>query len=258
MKKYIHDFKVESNTNLNDSHYLLRLKLPESLPEILPGQFAEVLVANSPATFLRRPISVHNVDYSNNTIDIYIKCVGKGTAKLRTLKAGDILNMVYPLGNGFGIDFNGDALLIGGGCGVAPLLYLAKTLKSKGKKVTVLIGARSNEDISEKEEYLKYGELFLITEDGSSGEKGLVTSHRIFNENLNNFGKIFCCGPEPMMKAVAAIAKQKNVPCEVSLENTMACGIGACLCCVTETTQGNKCVCTEGPVFNINDLKWQI
>ncbi len=236
----------------------MRLKLNEALPEILPGQFAEVLVENSATTFLRRPISIHNVDYHQNTVDIYIKCVGKGTAKLRTLIAGDKINLVYPLGNGFGLDFAGDALLVGGGCGVAPLLYLAKTLKKQGRKVTVLIGARNINEISEKEEYQKYGDLFIITEDGSSGEKGLVTSHSVFINDLKSFGKIFCCGPEPMMKAVASIAKQENVSCEVSLENTMACGIGACLCCVTETTQGNKCVCTEGPVFNINDLKWQI
>lgn len=258
MKKYIHDFKVVSNTSLNCNHFLLRLSLKEKLPQILPGQFAEVLVENSPSTFLRRPISIHNVDYSENTIDLYIKCIGKGTSKLRTLENGDRLNMVYPLGKGFGLDFSGDALLVGGGCGVAPLLYLAKKLKETGKKNSVLIGARTSDEISETEEYKKFGELFLITEDGSAGEKGLVTQHSLVKNKLKNFAKIFCCGPEPMMKTMASIAKKNNIACEVSLENTMACGIGACLCCVTETIEGNKCVCTEGPVFNINELKWQI
>lgn len=258
MKKYIHNFKVQSKTDLNNSHYLLRLKLSEKLPEIIPGQFAEVLVTDSQSTFLRRPISIHDVDFIANTIDLYIKCVGKGTAKMRMLEPGDILNMVYPLGNGFGTSFEGEALLIGGGCGVAPLLFLAKTLKSLGKNVHILIGARSKDDISETEEYQKYGKLYLCTEDGTAGQKGLVTQHSILIDAENKFGKIFCCGPEPMMKAVAVIAKQKNIACEVSLENMMACGIGACLCCVTDTTDGNKCVCTEGPVFNINELKWQI
>jgi dihydroorotate dehydrogenase electron transfer subunit len=258
LKKYIHDFEVVSKSNLNNLHYLLRLKLQEKLPDILPGQFAEVLVENSTATFLRRPISIHNVDFEKNTLDLYVKCVGKGTAKLRTLIPGDTLNLVYPLGNGFGLDFAGEALLIGGGCGVAPLLYLAKNLKQAGKKVTVLIGARTADELSETEEYEKTGTLFLSTEDGSAGEKGMVTQNSLIRNDLKNFGKIFCCGPELMMKAVASIAKINNISCEVSLENTMACGIGACLCCVTETTEGNKCVCTEGPVFNINELKWQI
>jgi len=119
----------------------------------------------------------------------------------------------------------------------------------------VLIGARNKNDFSELEEYKKLGNVYLITEDGSEGEKGIVTKHSVFSQ-INQFKRIYCCGPELMMKAIANIAQQNNVACEVSLENTMACGIGACLCCVTDTKEGNKCVCTEGPVFNINQLKW--
>ena len=98
----------------------------------------------------------------------------------------------------------------------------------------------------------------VTTDDGSLGEKGFVTKHSILDDPEIKFDKIYTCGPEIMMKAVAKMARSKGIDCEVSLENTMACGIGACLCCVTETIDGNKCVCTEGPVFNINDLKWQI
>ena len=106
-----------------------------------------------------------------------------------------------------------------------------------------------------KEEYEKYATVYYTTEDGSYGEKGYPTQHSILTEQ---FDHIFCCGPEPMMKAVARYAYSKHIDCEVSLENTMACGIGACLCCVNDTKEGHKCVCTDGPVFNINDLKWQI
>jgi dihydroorotate dehydrogenase electron transfer subunit len=120
-----------------------------------------------------------------------------------------------------------------------------------------LFGARNAEGIHLLEEFKKLGTVEIITDDGSLGEKGLITAHSIFNR-IGEYDKIFVCGPEPMMKAVARKASEAGLECEVSLENTMACGIGACLCCVTDTKEGHKCVCTEGPVFNSNQLKWQI
>ncbi|WP_245625932.1 dihydroorotate dehydrogenase electron transfer subunit [Marinifilum fragile] len=182
------------------------------------------------------------------------KKIGDGTKKLGELKEGDSLNIVYPLGNQYSIPNNANTLLVGGGCGVAPLLYLAKHLKEAGNKVTTLLGVRSEKDAVELDAYKEYGDILVTTEDGSFGEKGYPTQHSILEKE--KFDYVFTCGPEPMMKAVAAYSAQKNIPCEVSLENNMACGFGACLCCVTETTGGNKCTCTEGPVFNINDLKW--
>jgi dihydroorotate dehydrogenase electron transfer subunit len=129
----------------------------------------------------------------------------------------------------------------------------------KGKnELDILMGARSKNDITLVNELKKFGDVYITTEDGTDGEKGMVTDHSIFQELSSTYSKIFCCGPESMMKKVASIAKKNSVNCEVSLENTMACGIGACLCCVTETVDGNKCVCTDGPVFNIKSLKWQI
>ena len=258
MKKTIQDFEVAEKINLNDSHFILKLKSPTELSEILPGQFAEVLVQGSTSTFLRRPLSIHNVDFKKNELSFFIKCVGEGTAKLRTLEKGDILNVMFPLGNTFGLDIKGKALLVGGGCGAAPLFYLAKYLSDKKTEVEILIGARSKNDLSLIEELKEFGNVHITTEDGSCGEKGLATQHSVFKNIENKFSKIICCGPEPMMKAVASIAKKNSIDCEVSLENTMACGIGACLCCVTETVEGHKCVCTDGPVFNIKSLKWQI
>ena len=257
MKKFVQDLQVVENRELNAFHFLLTLQSPIELPEILPGQFAEVLVDNSPATFLRRPLSIHDIDTDKSTITFLIKCVGPATFKLHDLNKDDFINVMYPLGNTFTLKTDDPVLLIGGGCGVAPLLYLAKYLKAKNSIVSTLIGARSESDIAEIKEYSETGSLFIATEDGSKGEKGLVTDHSIF-KNVKQFKRIYCCGPEPMMKAVASIAKKNKIECEVSLENTMACGIGACLCCVTETTEGHKCVCTDGPVFNINQLKWQI
>jgi len=146
-------------------------------------------------------------------------------------------------------------LLIGGGCGIAPLLFLAKNLNQQhGIRPTILIGGRSKKNILCVEDFVKYGNVLIMTDDGSMGDKGLVTDHPIFHKE--KLDQIYCCGPEPMMKAVAKIAIEKDIPCQISLENTMACGIGACLCCVTKTTEGHLCVCTEGPVFNAKNLVW--
>lgn len=254
MKKLVQDFEVLQRKELNDDHFVLDVRALEPLPEIRPGQFVNVLVKDSNTTFLRRPLSIHFVDYERNTISLYIKKIGDGTKKLGELKEGDSLNIVYPLGNQYSIPNNANTLLVGGGCGVAPLLYLAKHLKEAGNKVTTLLGVRSEKDAVELDAYQKFGNILVTTEDGSFGEKGYPTQHSVLKKE--KFDYVFTCGPEPMMKAVAAYSAQNNIPCEVSLENTMACGFGACLCCVTETTKGNKCTCTEGPVFNINDLKW--
>lgn len=254
MKKII-DFIVQENKKLNDDTFLLVLYSPE-LPEIKAGQFVDVKVEDSPSTFLRRPISVHDVEREKGLLYLMVKIAGKGTARLATLKEGDNLNIVLPLGNSFTIPSGRDrCLLVGGGVGVAPLLYLAKELKNKGMQPVVLIGIRTSKDIVLKEEFEKYAEVYYTTEDGSYGEKGYPTQHSLLQES---FQHIFCCGPSPMMKAVAQYAYLNRIDCEVSLENMMACGIGACLCCVNDTQKGHQCVCTEGPVFNINDLKWQI
>ncbi|MDM8158750.1 dihydroorotate dehydrogenase electron transfer subunit [Labilibaculum sp. K2S] len=253
MKKLVQDFKVLHKKELNDGTFVIDVKASTPLPDIKPGQFVNVLVENANNTFLRRPLSIHFVDYEENIIKLYIKKIGEGTTKLGDLTIGDKLNIVFPLGNQYSIPKNSKTLLIGGGCGVAPLLYLAKYLKDAGNEVTTILGVRSAYDAVELDPYKEYGRIFVTTEDGSVGEKGYPTQHSILNEK---FDYAFTCGPEPMMKAVAAYSRSKNITCEVSLENTMACGFGACLCCVTDTKRGNICTCTEGPVFNINELKW--
>ncbi|MBI9058722.1 MAG: dihydroorotate dehydrogenase electron transfer subunit [Labilibaculum sp.] len=253
MKKLVQDFEVLHKKELNKDNFVLEIKASEALPDIKPGQFVNVLVENATNTFLRRPLSIHFVDYDKNIIKLYIKRIGEGTNKLGELEIGDKLNLIYPLGNQYSIPKNSKTLLVGGGCGVAPLLYLAKHLKEAGNEVTTILGIRSAEDAIELDQYKEYGRVFITTEDGTMGEKGYPTQHSVLKED---FDYSFTCGPDPMMKAVAAFSKSKDIPCEVSLENTMACGIGACLCCVTDTKRGNICTCTEGPVFNINELKW--
>lgn len=256
MKKYIHDFEVLRNEHLNKDYFLLKLLCEEELPVIMPAQFAEVLINDSPGTFLRRPISIHDVNYESNTITLLIRKAGEGTNKLSLIKPGEMLNMVYPLGNSFSLPVQDRVLLIGGGCGVAPMLYAAKYFMQFGFDPTLLLGYRDKESILRRDKFGKYGNVFYTTEDGSYGEKGTVLNHSLFCPESFNYKRIYVCGPEAMLKNVGKWALDNNVECEVSLENMMACGIGACLCCVQNTTEGNKCVCTEGPVFNIKELVW--
>jgi dihydroorotate dehydrogenase electron transfer subunit len=255
MAKRIEDLKILTNTQLNKDFFVLELSGNDKLPDVKPGQFAQVRVDGSPETFLRRPFSIHDVDYENNTFKLLIQIAGKGTETLSKLGSGNLLNLIYPLGNSFTLPAeNEKILLVGGGCGVAPLLFLGKYLKSNGYLPDVLLGFRNSERIIELEEYNKIGKIFMTTEDGSHGEKGYVTNHSIFL--TDSYTRIYCCGPDSMMKAIFCYCKKNNIACEVSLENLMGCGIGVCLCCVVDTYRGNLCTCVDGPVFNINDLKW--
>lgn len=255
MKKFLIDFKIIKNERLSDSYSLFVLEpINGELPEMQPGQFVQVEVPNSKSTYLRRPISINYVDYANNQLWLLVRKAGEGTSSLMKLAESDVVNLMLPLGNGFTIFPGETMLLIGGGVGVAPLLYLGKKAKEAGANVKFLLGARTENDLLELEQFEAVGDVFVSTENGGKGEKGFVTQHSVLNSG--SFSRIACCGPMPMMKAVAKIAKDKSIECEVSLENVMACGLGACLCCVEDTVEGNVCVCKEGPVFNIKRLKW--
>lgn len=258
MKKFILDLTVNSVEALSDKHVLIKLTDDKPLPEMLPGQFVEVRVDNSPSTFLRRPISINYVDYDRNELWLLVAAVGDGTRQLQKLQKGDRLNCMLPLGNSFTMptDSAQKVLLVGGGVGVAPLLYFGKRIKEMGGEPTFLLGARSAKDVLERELFEQVGRVLITTEDGSEGEKGFVTNHSVLAQE--HFDRISTCGPKPMMMAVARYAFKNDIECEVSLENKMACGVGACLCCVEKTVEGNKCVCKEGPVMNIKKLTWQI
>ena len=260
MKKYILDLTVSAIERISEKHVLIRLTDKKPLPEMVPGQFVEVRVDGSATTFLRRPISINFVDDEQNELWLMVAMVGDGTRRLGELKVGDKLNCVLPLGNGFTIashplTFSPSPLLVGGGVGVAPLLYLGAKMKAQGMKPTFLLGARTAGDLLMLDEFKKFGRVCVTTEDGSEGEKGFVTNHSLLQQE--RFDMIYTCGPTPMMKAVARYAREKGIECEASLENLMACGLGACLCCVEKTTEGNLCVCKDGPVFNIKKLLWQ-
>jgi dihydroorotate dehydrogenase electron transfer subunit len=254
--KYCKDLKVLTNRRISPDYFILEIADAEKLPNIQAGQFVECLVGNSQKTFLRRPFSIHDVDYDANSISLLIRILGDGTKRLSEIERGEIINTVYPLGKGFTLKSDSRVLLVGGGCGVAPLLYLAKELNKRNNEMSVLLGSQTATDLNSINSFREFENVYYATDDGSAGFHGFVTNHPIFANSTFDF--IYTCGPVIMMREIARIAKSKNVGCEVSLENTMACGVGACLCCVTETVNGNECVCTEGPVFNINQLRWEI
>ena len=255
MKKVLVDLTIKEVQHVNANCVLLVMCSETPLPATLPGQFAELRVDNTPSVVLRRPISVHSFDAEKNEIGFLVQVVGDGTRWLASLKVGDKVNTLMPLGNGFTMpaESGGRYLLVGGGVGSAPLYYLAEQLKKNGNDFVILIGARAQKDLYRRDAYEALGRVEYTTEDGSLGEKGYVTNHSVLAEK---FDRIYTCGPKPMMLAVAKYARENGIACEVSLENKMACGLGACLCCVEDTKEGHKCVCTDGPVFSIDELKW--
>lgn len=255
MKKHLVDLRINKVERLNETCVLLVMTSDEALPVCRPGQFAELRVDETPSVLLRRPISIHSFDAEKNEIGFLVQVVGDGTRWLGSLAEGDKVNVLLPLGNGFTIleDKGARVLLVGGGVGSAPLYGLAQELKRIGQDFAILIGARAAKDLYRREEFEALGRVEYTTEDGSLGEKGYVTNHSLLKEK---FDYIYTCGPKPMMMAVAKYARENSIPCEASLENKMACGLGACLCCVEDTTSGNRCVCTDGPVFSIDELKW--
>jgi len=249
---------IEIRYPISDA-FIISLRSPVEIPEILPGNFAEIQIKNITGVFLRRPFSILDVDYDSRVISFFIKIIGKGTGKLGEAQRGDKVSLIYPLGNSFTMPEPGKkVLIVGGGSGIAPFVMLGRNLKNNDNEVTFLTGGKSRKDVLTSALFSEFGEIYTTTEDGSSGEKGFVTDHSILNSESLHFDKIYSCGPDAMMKAVGKIANRHKINCEVSLENMMACGFGACLCCATETIEGNKRVCKEGPVFNVNYLKWQI
>lgn len=249
---------VRSNEQLNFQNNLLKVTPAsgEKLPEMNPGQFVQIRVDNSPNTFLRRPISVNLVDKNKNEMWLLVQNAGEGTKHICSTHENDILNILFPLGNHFTLPEKNDAtiLLVGGGVGTAPMLFLGEMAKQKGFQPHFLLGGRSQRDLLQLTDFEKYGIVHATTEDGSYGEKGFVTHHSALKNYQYDY--IYSCGPKPMMVAIAKHAAENNIECQLSLENLMACGFGACLCCIEKTIKGNVCACTEGPVFNIKELTW--
>lgn len=258
-KKQIFNAILLSNRPLSERYSMLSLQLPQEAADqidVHPGQFVEIRVTDSPSTYLRRPISICDYDPAKRVMTLLIRRAGEGTDRLCNLPEGSTLDIVGPLGNGFTIPAPGStALLAGGGIGVAPLMLLGKRMKEAGVTPRFLLAARTASEILLLEDFAAIGEVAVSTDDGSAGEKGYAAD----NSALDSRYDLVCtCGPKPMMVGIARKALATASPCEVSLENLMACGLGACLCCVEPTLKGNLRACVEGPVFDTGMLLWDI
>ena len=238
-------FEITKNIPLNSQVMLMDLK--GDVKDNHPGQFIDIALDG---LFLRRPISICNI--SGDTMTIIYKIVGKGTEKMAMLKAGDKLDVLTNLGNGYDLSIvNKDALLIGGGVGVPPLFMLAKELLSKGINVTIILGFNTKDEIFYEDEFKALGAKVLVTTvDGSYGIKGLVTD--AFKDVKYDY--FYTCGPLPMLKAVY---KATDTSGEFSFEERMGCGFGACMGCSCKTNFGNKRICKDGPVFKKEEIIWE-
>ena len=225
-----------------------------------PGQFVGVYPANK-ATLLPRPISICEVDKEKSALRLVYRVVGSGTAEFALYQPGDIIMILGILGNGFPLEAaeGKRAVVMGGGIGVPPLLQTAKELSQKGTEVTAVMGYR-NEETFLSDDFKKYAKMVIATEDGSVGTKGNVID--AMNENCVECDVILACGPMPMLRAIKKYAQDKGIKAYISLEERMACGVGACLGCVCKTKEvdhhshvHNARICTDGPVFDAEDVE---
>lgn len=255
--KFQENVEIISQEKIATGIYSMWLRSHNMAKEAKAGQFLSIYCKDG-ARILPRPISICEVDKENDALRIVYRVVGGGTNEFSAFKAGDVTQVVGPLGNGFMLKEQ-TALLIAGGIGIPPMVETAKRLKAMGVKVYIVAGYR-NSEIFLEEELKKYGELYVATEDGSVGTKGNVID--CIKENNIKADVIYSCGPTPMLRAIKAYAMENNIVCEISLEEKMACGIGACLACVCKSKEvddhshvHNKRICADGPVFYAEEVE---
>ena len=244
-----------------DNKYLISLSCKDIASKTAPGQFVQVRVGIGTDPFLRRTFSVCSADAERGIIQLLIDIVGRGTELLCCMKRGGTVNIIGPLGTGFDIHLGGDGqcILAAGGTGAAPLLFLAETLcRSVKRPVTLMMGGHTDSAIKVIDGLISDGITVInATDDGSSGFHGMVSA--LLEETLKSINPevIYTCGPYSMMKEVARIVEYASLPCQVSLEERMACGIGVCLGCTVRLRDGRMVrSCVEGPVFNAFEVKW--
>lgn len=238
-------FSVKENTPLTDNVY--KMILTGDCSDITAsGQFVNIKIDG---LFLRRPISV--CDRTDNELTIIYKVVGKGTEMMSKMQKGTVLDLLTGLGNGYDLTVSGEnPLLLGGGVGVPPMYMLAKKLIEQGKRVSVILGFNTKSEVFYENEFKALGcDVTVTTVDGSYGKKGFVTD--ALPENYSYF---YCCGPEPMLKAVFKAAKTSG---QFSFEERMGCGFGACMGCSCKTVTGYKRICKDGPVLKKEEILWE-
>ncbi len=253
------EIEIISNKVVGEGYYRMALRSRRLVKEALPGQFVHIRVGSGYEPLLRRPISIHSLD-DKETFSILYEVVGSGTEELARKKAANTIDVIGPAGNGFEF-YEGKKrlILVGGGIGVAPLLFAAQEGLRRRMDITMLIGAKDRDRLLCVADFKTLGcAVETSTDDGSAGRQGYVTD--LLEEAMVGGGagpaSIFACGPKPMMRRAAVTAGLYEVPCQVSLEESMACGIGMCLGCAVMTIEGYKRVCADGPVFAAREIAW--
>ena len=253
VKATVENAVILENRALADGYYIMRVKSPKIAEEAVAGQFSMLQPKNT-IRILRRPISIHSVDKINGEMEYYYEVLGAGTKEFATLNAGDTINIQGPLGKGFDVAIeNRNVVAVGGGLGIAPLKELLVQLQDKNKVVNIA-GGRNAKHLSILSSFPSTIETLTSTDDGSMGHKGTVVD--VLREHLkeNKVDIIYTCGPHVMMVAVARVAKEFGIRCQVSLEERMACGVKACMGCSIPTTKGMQKVCYDGPVFESEEV----
>ena len=229
-----------------------------------PGQFLEIRVSNQTQPFLRRPISIYNLDKENGILEFIFQVKGEGTKILAEKRTQEFIDIIGPLGNGnFDYLKYQNLAIIGGGIGIFPLYELAKEAKKDGKNVNTYLGFRNKEFVTLEDEFKNVStSLCLATDDGSYGKNGFAINFLKDDIESKNIDSIYACGPMPMLRAVKKLAIEKNIPCQVSLEEKMGCGIGVCLGCAVKTSESSSDnpeynhVCKNGPVFDARKVEF--
>lgn len=256
MSKYL-KAEIKENTPINKSNNLLVLNISEISDEPLPGQFYMIGTEDSYDPLLKRPFSIFKK--AKSEIQFLYRIKGKGTEKLRQMKSGETISLIGPLGNGYPLpDKNMKPVIIAGGIGIASVFPLIQKLKNDA--CLIYGGRKADELLMYDELKVSCKALFVSTDDGSMGEKGTVIDvlDRLLTRNLTLDARhlLYACGPSKMLEAVSKIAMEKGIKGYISLEENMACGVGACLGCAVKTKKGYERVCKEGPVFRIEEIIW--
>jgi dihydroorotate dehydrogenase electron transfer subunit len=260
MSQYQENATIIRFEQLTDTNIRLTLQTEDIAAAAKPGQFVMIRTGKSKDPLLRRPFSIHQTS-SSGRIQILFKVTGRGTALLAHCKEGETLSIFGPLGSGFRIDPKKAACLIGGGMGIAPMLFLAKRICQVKKNTDtdlIILGGRDRSEIEPvlaDFQFLDIG-VMVATDDGSFGQHGLVTDV-LKKVSLPSACTVYTCGPKPMMKEVFRHCQKNRIQCQVSVESMMACGMGACLGCNMEAKDSRYVhVCSDGPVFNAEELEW--
>ncbi|MFY9273433.1 MAG: dihydroorotate dehydrogenase electron transfer subunit [Thermacetogeniaceae bacterium] len=253
-KEYI--CRVIEQAALAPDYYLLKLEAAELAQNSSPGQFAMLGCSEGYDPFLRRPLAIHQVDKKKGQVLFLYQVRGKGTKWLSKRCQNDRVSLLGPLGKGFTYSAaGGKGMIVGAGIGVAPLLFLASELRAQGWDLVVLMGARSKSGLLRPDAFMEYGEVKIATEDGNCGVQGTILDLVSRELEGSSFDKLFACGPLSVLKGIQVMSREKGIAAELSLDERMACGVGACVGCVCQGHDGSYLrVCKEGPVFSAEEV----